>query len=115
MSESKDVQAARAEVERRRARLLATARELQLRASPGTLARGAWEGAKEKGAELAEEAVDAVTKRPVAVGAVATALALFLARGPLIQLAGRMIDGDGENSNSNGRKRLRQANTESKA
>lgn len=99
MSESEEIKAARAEVERRRARLVATARELQFRASPVTLARGAWEGAKEKSADLAEEAVDAVAKRPVAVGAAATAVALFLARGPLMELAGRIIDRDGDGRN----------------
>lgn len=96
MSESAEVTAARGEVDRRRAQLIATARELQLRTSPKTLARGAWEGAKEKGAGLAEEAVDAVAKRPVAIGAVATAVALFVARGPLIELAGRLIDRDAD-------------------
>ena len=76
--------AARAEVERTRARLIDTARELQERISPRTLARDAWEGAKEKGAGLAEEAVDAVRKRPVVAGGVIAALALFLGRDPIL-------------------------------
>lgn len=101
MSESAEVAAARAEVNLRRARLIATAHELQLRTSPKTLARGAWEGVKEKGAGLAEEAVDAVAKRPMAIGAVATAVALFVARGPLIELAGRLIDRAGEDHQAN--------------
>ena len=50
-----------------RARLMATAQELQERLSPKTLARDAWQGAKEKGADLAEDAVDAV-KRAAARG-----------------------------------------------
>ena len=87
------VSAARIEVERSRARLMATAHELQDRLSPKTLARDAWQGAKEKGADLAEDAVDAVRARPYAAGGVVAALAMFLAREPLIDLAGKLADG----------------------
>lgn len=83
MTDSPKVAAARIEVERTRAELLETARELQARLQPGTLASEAWEKAKIKGADLAEDAVDAVRKRPVAVGGVIAALAMFLAREPL--------------------------------
>ena len=83
MTDSPKVAAARIEVERARAALLETARELQARLQPGTLASEAWEKAKIKGADLAEDAVDAVRKRPVAVGGVIAALAMFLAREPL--------------------------------
>ena len=92
MSESPQVLAARIEVERARARLIDTAGELQLRLAPKTLAREAWEGAKVKGADLAEEAVDAVRARPLAAGGIAAAIALFLAREPLIDMAGKLID-----------------------
>ena len=88
-----EVAAARIEAERSRARLMDTARILQDRLSPGTLARDAWEGAKVKGADLAEDAVDAVRKRPAIAGGVAAAIALFLAREPLKDLAGKMTDG----------------------
>ena len=88
--------AARAEVERTRARLIDTARELQERISPRTLARDAWEGAKEKGAGLAEEAVDAVRKRPVVAGGVIAALALFLGRDPILDYASRLMNGKDE-------------------
>lgn len=83
MSDSPKVAAARIEVERSRAALLETARELQQRLQPKTLASEAWEKAKDKGADLAEGAVDAVAKRPLAVGGVVAALAMFLAREPL--------------------------------
>ena len=66
-----------------RARLMATAQELQDRLSPKTLAKGAWQGAKEKGADLAEDAVDAVTARPLAASGVVAAITMFLAREPL--------------------------------
>lgn len=89
--ESDNVVAARIEVERSRARLMETAQQLQTRLSPRTLAQNAWEGAKIKGADLAEDAVDAVRKRPLAAGGIAAALALFLAREPLKDLAGRLM------------------------
>jgi len=83
--------AARAEVERTRTRLIDTARELQERINPRTLARDAWEGAKEKGAGLAEDAVDAVRKRPLVAGGVIAALALFLGRDPLMDMAAKVL------------------------
>lgn len=96
MSDSPAIAAARVEVERARARLMETAAELQERLSPRTLAREAWEGAKIKGADLAEEAVDAVRARPLAATGIAAAIALFLAREPLIDLAGKALDGMNE-------------------
>ncbi|HEY6049033.1 MAG TPA: DUF3618 domain-containing protein [Sphingomicrobium sp.] len=91
MTESAEVIAARAEVERSRARLMSSAQRLQERLSPKTLARGAWEGAKEKGADLAEDAVDAVRARPLAATGVVAAITMFLAREPLIDLASRLF------------------------
>ena len=90
--------AARAEVERTRTRLLDTAHELQQRLNPKTLARDAWQGAKDKGADLAEDAVDAVRNRPIAAGGIAAALALFLAREPLKDLANKMFGEDDESA-----------------
>jgi hypothetical protein len=84
------VEAARIEVERSRAQLLDTAKELQTRLEPGKLTRDAWQSAKEKGADLAEEAVDAVRKRPYAAGGAIAALALFIAREPIMQLSGKL-------------------------
>ncbi|GAA4718336.1 DUF3618 domain-containing protein [Sphingomonas lutea] len=93
MKDTPAIAAARIEAERSRARLMGTATELQDRLSPKTLARGAWEGAKIKGADLAEEAVDAVRARPVAAGGLVAALTLFLAREPLINLAQKLAGG----------------------
>lgn len=84
------VEAAQIEVERSRAQLLDTAKELQTRLEPGKLTRDAWQSAKEKGAGLAEEAVDAVRKRPYAAGGAVAALALFIAREPIMQLFGKL-------------------------
>lgn len=93
MKDTAEITAARAEVEHRRARLMATAHELQERLSPSKLSRDAWQGAKEKGADLAEDAVDAVRARPIAATGAVAALAVFLAREPLMELAGKLFDG----------------------
>lgn len=92
MSDTLKVTAARIEVEKRRAALIGTAHELQARLAPATLASEAWEKAKNKGADLAEDAVDAVRSRPVAIGGVAAAIALFLAREPIRDAAVRAYD-----------------------
>jgi hypothetical protein len=91
--DSPETAAARIEAERARARLMASAHELQERLSPKVLARDTWAGAKSKGAELVEDAVDAVKARPLAATGVVAAITMFLAREPLIDLAGQMIDG----------------------
>ena len=69
-----------------------TARELQQRLQPKTLASEALEKAKVKGADLAEDAVDAVKSRPVAVGGVVAALTMFLAREPIKDAAVKLYD-----------------------
>ena len=89
MSAPDKVALARAEVESAKAALVDTARELQQRLQPKTLASDAWEAAKVKGADLAEDAVDAVKRRPVAAGGIVAALAMFLARDPLRDAAKR--------------------------
>ena len=92
MTDTPKIAAARIEVARTRAALLETTRELQARLQPKTLASEAWEKAKDKGADLAEGAVDAVAKRPLAVGGVVAALAMFLAREPLKQATVKFYD-----------------------
>jgi ElaB/YqjD/DUF883 family membrane-anchored ribosome-binding protein len=93
VSASAGIAVARAEAERARARLMASAHELQERLSPKVLARDTWEGAKSKGADLVEDAVDAVKARPLATTGVIAAITMFLARGPLMDLAGQLVDG----------------------
>ena len=92
-----EIAAARIEAARARDRMMETARELQDEflelISPQTWARDIWEGAKEKGADLAEEAVDAVARRPAIASGVVAALALFFAREPLIDAAGKLAKG----------------------
>ena len=86
------IEAARLEVERSRAQMLGTAKLLQHRLEPGKLTRDAWESAKEKGADLAEDAVDAVRKRPYAAGGAVAAIALFIAREPIMELFGKLTE-----------------------
>jgi len=114
VKDSAAILAARAEVDRSRARVMASAQELQDRLSPKVLAKDAWKGAKEKGADLAEDAVDAVRARPLAATGVVAALTMFLAREPLIDLAGRLVDGLGEKRKSRKARKAKpkQPNTE---
>ena len=99
-AEPPSVAEARQRADHARARLFATFDDLlgafkymQQKFEPSHLARDAWEAAKSKGADVAEDAVDAVAKRPVAATGVATAIALFLARGPLLNLASKLVKG----------------------
>jgi hypothetical protein len=114
VKDSPAILAARADVERSRTRVMATAQDLQDRLSPRVLAKGAWQGAKEKGADLAEDAVDAVRARPLTTTGVVAAITMFLAREPLIDLAGRLANGVGEKRKSRKARKAKskQPNTE---
>ena len=112
MKDTAEIAAARIEVERTRERVMAAAHELQERLSPKTLARGAWQGAKEKGADIAEDAVDAVRSRPFAATGVVAAIAMFLAREPLMDLAGKIADGVGEKRKSRKSRKTKEDDTE---
>ena len=92
MTDTPKVSAARIDVARTRAALIETARELQARLQPKTLANEAWEKAKNKCADLAEDAVDAVKKRPVATGGVVAAVTMFLAREPIKDAVSNLYD-----------------------
>lgn len=100
MADSPEVAEARRRAEQARTKLWATFDELvdygqalQRKLEPSHLARDAWDAAKNKGVDLAEDAVDAVRKRPVAATGAVAALALFIAREPLMDLAGKLMDG----------------------
>jgi hypothetical protein len=107
VTDTPEIAAARIEVDRSRGRVMARAHELQERLSPKTLARGAWEGAKEKGADLAEDAVDAVRTRPLAVTGVLAAITMFLAREPIMDLAGKLVDGAKEKRTTRKRRKAK--------
>jgi hypothetical protein len=86
MTDTPQVLAAKADAEQAQARFMATLHELQHRIAPSTIANQAWSGA-----DLAEDAVDAVRKRPYAAGGAVAALAVFLAREPLWDFASRLV------------------------
>ena len=111
MKDSPEIVAARVEVDRIRSRLMSTAHELQDRLSPRTLARNTWQGAKEKGADIAEDTVDAVKARPLTTTGVVAAITMFLAREPLIDLAGKVV-GRGKKKKSPSSRKAKEDETE---
>ncbi len=110
MNEDLKIARAEARVDAARDRLVDTLGELQQRLSPRTLAHDAWESAKVKTADLAEDAVDAVKSRPVAAGSALAAVAMFLAREPLMDLAGQALGkASAKRKEKNARKRASKA------
>jgi hypothetical protein len=77
-----------------RGRLDSALGALQHRLQPANLAGEAWDGVKDKSADLADGALAAVRKRPAAVSMAIGAVALFLAREPLKRAVTRLVSGD---------------------
>ena len=69
---------------------------VQQRLRPGNLAGEAWDGVKDKSADLADGALTAVKRRPAAVSMAIGAFALFLARAPLKRAVTRLVSGEEE-------------------
>ncbi len=86
------IELAQAEVERSRAQLIETVSEFAELLEPKKIMSEVWESAKVKGADLAEDAVDAVKSRPLAVGGVVAALTMFFARAPIKDAAVKLYD-----------------------
>jgi hypothetical protein len=102
MTDTPEVAAARIEAARSRARLLDSVRALEApvldlknQLTPSHIMGDAWDAAKSKGADLVEDAVDAVRSRPVTATSVVAAITMFLAREPLLDLAGKLVGGTG--------------------
>lgn len=74
---------AESEVERTRDRLVDTVSDFAEMLEPKRIINDVWENAKDKGADLAENAVDAVRKRPVIAGGLLAAAVAWFAREPL--------------------------------
>jgi len=74
-----------------RARFFGTLDEARERLKPGNLANEAWTGVKDKTAEAAGSAVEAVKQRPKTVALVLGGLALFLARKPIGRAAAKVV------------------------
>lgn len=85
--------AARAKAETSQAQLAATVAELKHRLKPSTLASDAWHGVKDKSSDFGGKGVQAVRDRPAVSGGALAALALFLLRGPIAHLLGRLFGG----------------------
>jgi ElaB/YqjD/DUF883 family membrane-anchored ribosome-binding protein len=114
MSEE-EIKAAEFEVDRARTRLLATLNELSNQFQPHRLIQEVWEKAKDKGADLAEDAGDAVRARPLAATGVVAAITMFLAREPLMDLAGKVVGGKKAKSRKRGKAKPEAAPKEEKA
>lgn len=99
------IAAARDAAEARRHELVATLDEIKLRLAPRTIAQDAWQGAKDKGSDVADSAIGAVRQRPgIAAGVVAGA-ALFFARKPLLDLiTGLFAEADEAESHTKSKK-----------
>ena len=91
-----EVEQARREATAARARFDSTLVAVQARLRPANLAGEAWEGDKDKSADIAEGAMAAVRKRPAAVSMAIGAFALFLARDPLKRAVSRLVSGNEE-------------------
>lgn len=89
-----EIAKAKYEAVRARRRFEETLAAVQQRLKPGNLAEEAWDGVKDKSADLADGALQAVKSRPKAVSLVLGAFAIFLARRPLKRAAQRLISGD---------------------
>jgi len=74
-----------------RRRLDGTLDATRARMRPANLAGEAWDGVKDKSADLADGALEAVKQRPAAVSLALGALALFLARAPLKRVVSGMF------------------------
>ena len=101
--ESPAVADARRKADQARAELMASVEDLldygkrvKDNLTPSHLAHGAWEATKSKTVDVAEDAVDAVRKRPVMASGAVAALALFIAREPLMDLAGKLMSSKGK-------------------
>ncbi len=75
-----DIEVAKRDAEHAKRRLASTSGALKARLKPSALANEAWTGVREKGSELADDAVQAVKDRPLTASGVVAGLALFLAR-----------------------------------
>ena len=64
------------------------------RLRPANLAGEAWDGVKEKSANMADDAVEAVKARPGMVSLALGAVALFFARKPIGRAVGSLVSRD---------------------
>ena len=87
-----DIERAKTEAERARRRFADSLAGLGQQ-MPGAVASKAWGEVRDKGSELADDAVEAVKSRPIAASAVVAAFGLFLARSQIATAASRLMAG----------------------
>lgn len=80
----RDIRRAREATLIARAQLADTMSEIQLRLNPRTLINDAWLGVRDRGEEMAEEAVNLARARPFTAAALVAAVIAFLAREPIL-------------------------------
>ncbi|MFN3944035.1 MAG: DUF3618 domain-containing protein [Allosphingosinicella sp.] len=93
MTTPKDLENAKRHAEWARSQLETTLGALQQRLHPKTLATEAWEGVRDKGNDIADDALAVVKDRPAAVSAAIGVFTLFLARKPLKRAVSRLWNG----------------------
>jgi hypothetical protein len=87
---TEEIEEAKAEAERARQRFAESLARLG-QEMPGAVASQAWEEVRDKSSELADDAVDAVKKRPIVASAAVAAVALFLGRNQIATAASRLV------------------------
>jgi ElaB/YqjD/DUF883 family membrane-anchored ribosome-binding protein len=87
----RDIERAKAEALRARARLAKTMSEIQDRLHPRTLINDALQEVRDRGHELADQAVDLARARPVATSAIAAAIVALFAREPIWKALATLI------------------------
>lgn len=87
-----DLANARAQADLARGRLVATLGELQQRLHPRALMKEAWEELRERGTEMADDAIRSAKEKPGRTAAIAGAVALFLARKPIAHGVMSLLD-----------------------
>jgi hypothetical protein len=87
----KDIERARAEALHARARLAETMGEIQDRFHPRTLINDAWREVRERGHDLADDAVDLALAKPMATSAIIAAVVAIFAREPIWKALATLI------------------------
>lgn len=86
-----NIERAKIEAEQARKQLANTLGAVQYRLRPANLMSDAWDGVRDKGSALADDAVQAVKDRPAAASGVVAAVAIFLAREPILKAVSRFF------------------------
>lgn len=86
-----NIERAKIEAEQARKQLANTLGAVQYRLRPANLMSDAWDGVRDKSSALADDAVQAVKDRPAAASGVVAAVAIFLAREPILKAVSRFF------------------------